>query len=645
MTPLLSWTLQIAILSTGIYLFLRFLRTTRGSGLLRGLMVAFLFGAIGLWGLSKYLELEELNHIIKGFTPYVAVILVIIFQPELRRAMARLGQHNRFAQLFTSGRRDMVSRVAKAAAAMASRRHGALIAFQQETPLDAWTANAAHIDAEISTTLLESIFHPGAALHDGAVVIDGDRVVAAACLFPLTENIQLSKSTGTRHRAALGLTEETDAVTLVVSEETGSISIARQGFMSRDIPSADLEQAMRDALGLASSEEEDSAKKRSTLSSIVNAVKTFFTDDVLRKATSLALASGMIYLAHQDIIVSRTMSMQVVEVAPGGQVRPSNGLFKIRLPEGNIHLVSPINGANIEVVARGTQASLDRLQGAGGVLDIRAEISEGSTDMPMEDITWGQGSSEVEFSWAANKPPQLEVQHYSIYRLGLRPAHVTVDASRLDPHFVVPEDAISFAHDSVEIQGPRDAIAAITEESMTFLFEPIVIQSTDRGDRRELLGLSESMLEENISIVGNERVSVELSIDPAPVSLGELEVDLTVNNLSGSSEVDARQWSVSQSDQMARFALHSAGLFDSEPDTRAFDETYQLIREYAQENLRAFVDVSELVVGEDIAPVRYLFPTDWKSQLFPGREDEFADSARLEVELLSEPNVLLIQNP
>ncbi len=112
LTPLQSWTLQIAILSTGIYLFLRFLRTTRGSGLLRGLLVAFLFGAIGLWGLSRYLQFEELNHIIEGFTPYVAVILVIIFQPELRRAMARLGQHNRLAQIFKSSRKEMVTRVA-----------------------------------------------------------------------------------------------------------------------------------------------------------------------------------------------------------------------------------------------------------------------------------------------------------------------------------------------------------------------------------------------------------------------------------------------------------------------------------------------------------------------------------------------------
>ena len=644
LSPLLSWTLQIAILSTGIYLFLRFLRTTRGSGLLRGLLVAFLFGAIGLWGLSKFLEFEELNHIIEGFTPYVAVILVILFQPELRRAMQRLGQHNRFAQIFTTGRKDMVTRVAKSAVAMASRRHGALIAFQQETPLDAWTANAAHIDAEISTTLLESIFHPGAALHDGAVVIEGDRVVAAACLFPLTENIQLSKSTGTRHRAALGLTEETDAVTLVVSEETGSISIARQGFMSRDIPPEDLEQNLRDALGLPSGDEEAVAKKGSTFSVIVGAIQAFFIDDVLRKASALALASGMIYLAHQDIIITRTMPMQVVQVPPGVQVRPRPGLFHIRLPEGSFHLVAPGHGANIEVVVRATQANLDRLGAAGGFLDLSPNLSEGPMDIPLKDISWGQGSSELEFSWPANKPPQLEVQRYSIHRIDLKPEYVPVDITMLDPHFVVSQRSITFAHDSMEIEGPRDVIEAIRASSLPFELEPIVVQSTDRGDRRELLGLAQSMINENISIVGGEKVLVELSIDPAVVELDELEVDLVIVNLRADSAARPEDWTVSQAEGKARFALHSAGLFDSAPGTRAFAQTYQLIREYALANLKAYVDVSELVEGEDIVPVRWQFPTAWRSELCPGREAEFADSARLEVELLSESKILLTKN-
>lgn len=641
LTPLLSWILQIAIIATGIYLFLGFLQTTRGSGLLRGLLVAFLFGAIGLWGLSKYLEFEELNHIIEGFTPYVAVVLVIIFQPELRRAMARLGQQNRFAQIFTSGRKDVVSRVAKAATAMAARRHGALIAFQQETSLDAWTANAAHIDAEISQTLIESIFHPGAALHDGAVVIDGDRVVAAACLFPLSENIQLSKSTGTRHRAALGLTEESDAVTLIVSEETGSISIARQGFLNQDIPPAELEQNLRDALGLPSGDE-DHAKKGSSWSTLRAGLKAFFTEDLSRKLSSLALATGLIYLAHQDIIVTRRWTMQVSEVAPGEQAEPQAGLFKVRLPEGSIHLVSPTSGSNVQVAVRGTQASLDRLGTPGGTFDVPQDVPEGAMDIPIAEIAWGQGSSELEFSWSSSRPPQLAVQRFSIHRMELRPDHVTVDTANLDPHFVVPEDAIGFAHDSVEIEGPRDVIDAIRAGSLNFQLEPIVVQSSDRGDRRDLLGLSQAMMDENVSLVGDERISVELRIEPAEVPLDEIEVDLVITNLRATSAARTDAWALSQADQKARFALHSAGLFDSSPGTRAFDETYQLIREYVTQNLRAYVDVSEMLEAENVVPVHWQFPTNWLEDLFPGREEEFAASARLEVELLSEATILLL---
>ncbi|MFT7668708.1 MAG: diadenylate cyclase [Planctomycetota bacterium] len=642
LSPLISWTLQIAILSTGIYLFLRFLRTTKGSGLLRGLMFALSIGAIGLWGLSKYLEFEELNHIIEGLTPYMAVILVIIFQPELRRAMARLGRHNRFAQLFTTGRKDMVSRMAKAAAAMAARRHGALVAFQQDMPLDTWTANAAHIDAEMSTTLIESIFHPGAALHDGAVVIEGDRVVAAACLFPLTENIELSKSTGTRHRAALGLTEETDAVTLIVSEETGEISIARQGFMSRDIKPDDLEHALRDALGLNTGEEDTAAKNRGSFGNFMAAVKAFFTDDILRKAGSLAMASAMIYLAHQDIVISRSMPMQVVQVPTGVQVQPRAGLLHVRLPKGSFHLVSPLNGANIEVLVRGTQANLDRLGTAGGFLEIPPDVAEGSNVIPLEDISWVQGSSMLEFGWPANKPPQLEVQHYSTHRIELKPSHVPIDKSKLDAHLVIPEaNSITFAHDSLEIQGPRSVIEGVRAGSLPFELETIVVQSTNRGNRRELLGLAQSMISENISIVGDERISVELAINPAVYPLPELEVDLVVRNLLAESNVDPNEWIVSQADARARFTIETAGLFASEPGSGAFEQTSKLIRDYITNNLRAYVDVSEFSTAEDILPVRWSFPDDWREALFPGHDDEFADSARLEVKLQSEAKILL----
>lgn len=637
-----NWILQVAILSTGIYVFLRFLRTTRGSGLLRGLLVAFLFGAIGLWGLSRFLEFEELNHIIKGFTPYVAVILVIIFQPELRRAMARLGQQNRLAAIFKSGQKEMVTRVSNSAISMASRRHGALIAFQQDTPLDAWTNNAAHIDAEVSATLLESIFHPGGALHDGAVVIEGDRVVAAACLFPLTENIQLSKSTGTRHRAALGLTEETDAVTLTVSEETGQISIARQGFFSRDIPPADLEQALRDALGLPTGEEEPVSGPPWVR--FAAGFREFFTDDVVRKASSLALASGMIYVAHQDIVVPKTWTMQAQEVRPGVQVQPRQGMFKIRLPESSFHLLSPLEGSSIHVEVRGTQASHDRLSGLGGVLDIPLDVPEGVSEISIEDITWTQGAANLEFKWAGDRAPRLQVERYTRHVFDLLSSHVTVDAKNLDPHFVARAAELEFGQTNITIEGPREAIRGIREGSLPFSLEPIVIQSTDRAARREQLGLSAAMIGEKISIVGDKRVAVTLPIEPAVVPIPGIERDIAVVNLRTDSDVDPSAWTIEQGGQKATFELQSAGLFSSAVDTPAYQQTYQMIQAYAKQHLRAYVDVSDLGEGGDVVPVLWEFPENWLSDLFPGREEEFSDSARLNVVLTSAAEILLIEN-
>ncbi len=643
----LSLTLQIAILASGIYMCLRFLRTTRGGGLLRGLLVAFLVGVIGLWGMSKYLELEELNHIIEGITPYVAVIITVIFQPELRRAMARLGQHNRLAQLLSSGQKETVSRVANAAVAMASRRHGALIAFQQDTPLVAWTANAEHIDAEVSATLLESIFHPGATLHDGGVVIEGDRVVAAACLFPLTENIQLSKSTGTRHRAALGLTEESDAVTLTVSEETGQISIARQGFMSRDIQPADLDQYLRDALGILSAEESQS-QSTPLWSKVLASLKSLFMEDPLRKVGSLAIAMGMIYLAHQDIVQTKTFTLQVIEAKPGTEISSSTGLLQVRLPEGSYHLFSPANRSQIDIAVSGTQAQLDRLSGLpGGILNVPLDVPEGSSELEISDITWMQGSAGLEFEWAGSKVPRLEVQRYARHSITLAPTHVQVVLDDIDPHFEAFVSSIEFGQDNVEIEGPKEAIDAIIDGSLSFALEEIRVNSGDKSARREQLRLASHLAAKDIRFLGADTILITLPIKPAPRQLPELELDIVVVNLrpeaSGteSAAALAANFVVEQAAQKARFSLTCSGLFDSAPGTTAFDQTQLRIQRYAREQLQVYVDVSGMGAEGGVTEVRWDFPSDWRETLFPGRGQEFADSSTLELQLLSETKVLL----
>ena len=644
MDPTVSWILQITILATGIYLFLRFLRTTRGGGLLRGLLVAFLIGAIGLWGAAKYFELEELIHIIEGFTPYVAVILVILFQPELRRAMVRLGQHSRFAQLFSIRRHETVAEVTSAATTMAKRRHGALIAFQRESPLDAWTQNAAKIDAEVSRHLIESIFHPGGALHDGAVVIEGDRVVAAACLFPLTENIEVSKSTGTRHRAALGLTEETDAITLSVSEETGKISLSRQGKMERDIPPAELEPSLRRYLGLTTGEAPREEGGGLRLKRIFAAAWSLFTQDILRKVSAVLLSAGLIFIAYQDLVIERTLTLPVRKLEPGDQATALSGFFSIRLPDESFHLVRPADRTSVGAIVSGTRGQLSRLSEIGGLLEVQPDVQEGVRSISVDEVTWNHGLGALKIAWDPKLKPILEIARYDREELSLGPANVPIDRTELDPYFVLIENEMVFERTSVEIEGPPKEVNEIRDGTLAFQLETITVAPTDRADLRVPLGLAPELEALGISIVGEEKVLVTLPIRPAPHDLGEIEMVIAVVNADPDSTADAGLWAVSQETEKAIFRLNSAGLFDSDPQTEAFTETFRRIVGYVKSNMKVYVDVSELPEeGGTTAKLHYEFPRKWREELFAGRQEELADSAILEVILLSSEDILLTE--
>jgi diadenylate cyclase len=639
--PKVSWPLQIFILATGIYMFLRFLRTSRGRGMLRGLLVTVSIGAIGLWGAAKYFELEELIHIIEGIYPYVAVILVILFQPELRRAMVRLGQHSRFARLLSAGRHETVPEVAAAAVAMAKRRHGALIAFQRETPLDAWTQHAAQIDAEVSRHLLESIFHPGAALHDGAVVIEGDRVVAAACLFPLTENIEISKSTGTRHRAALGLTEETDAITLSVSEETGRISLSHQGKMERNISAAELEPALRRYLGQHAAGESATKREgqRGTGRILAGALE-FFTQDLWRKTSALLLSGGLIFIAHEDLLVHKPISLKVQVLDPGKEALTRTGFLSIHLPE-SIHLVRPASGDSIEVVVSGTRARTDRLHSFGGVLDILPDTEEGVISISVDEVSWIKGSEPLKIEWASAPSPTLVIARFDRSSYDLEPDCVPVDDTNLDPHFVVHKDDLIFASTSIEIEGPPTEVQAILDGELPFRLQEIRVAATDQANKRVQLGLASELVQRGISIVGDQTVGVTLPIEPAPHPLGEVEMDIVVTNMSPDSDIDPKLWTIAQQFQKARFALNSAGLFESDPGTEAFTETFNRIKSFVEANMDVYVDVSEFPEEGSAVPVHYDFPRDWQGKLFAGREAELAPSALLEVKLVSDEMILL----
>src|ERR1700733_9953280 len=226
--------LEIAILSVGIYFSIIFVRGERGGPVVYG----FILLVLSLTILAYFLKLQVLSWLIRSFVTFAAIAILIIFQPELRRILAEVGAHPIFAT--SHEQRETIEVIIQTVERLSELRIGALIAIEQSINLQEATESGLPIDCEATPEMLEAIFFPNNAIHDGGVIIRGDRIAFAACIFPLTQRQDLNASLGTRHRAAIGLTEETDAVVVVVSEETGAISYAYKGQLVRGVTAEQL---------------------------------------------------------------------------------------------------------------------------------------------------------------------------------------------------------------------------------------------------------------------------------------------------------------------------------------------------------------------------------------------------------------------
>lgn len=220
---------EVILLAIAIYYVLMFLRGTRAAAVLIGFLVLLLM----LFALAAVLNLEVLGWLLGAGTAFIAFAALVIFQPEIRRLLARVGDLPMFAS--ARERRENLEVIVQSAERLAEARIGALLAIEQSINLQEAVEVGIPVDCEATPEMLETIFFPNNAIHDGGVIIRGDRIASAACIFPLTNRSDLQKSLGTRHRAAIGLTEETDAVVVVVSEETGAISYAYRGQLQRGV--------------------------------------------------------------------------------------------------------------------------------------------------------------------------------------------------------------------------------------------------------------------------------------------------------------------------------------------------------------------------------------------------------------------------
>jgi len=235
--------LDVLIVTYLLYRLLVLTRETRASQVLKGLGILL----VGSW-LSDLLGFTALNWIIKWVVNSGAVVVVVLFQPEIRRALEQIGSANPWERLRVidshADSKRIVGELVTTLTDLGRRRVGALIVIEQKTGLQEVVATGTALDAMVSAPLLENIFEPNTPLHDGAVVLREGRVVAAACILALSEDRGISRELGTRHRAALGISESTDAIALIVSEETGIISMARGGKLTRHLDAHSLEQLL-----------------------------------------------------------------------------------------------------------------------------------------------------------------------------------------------------------------------------------------------------------------------------------------------------------------------------------------------------------------------------------------------------------------
>ena len=260
-----SWrdALDILLVAYLIYKLVGMLAHTRTGALVKGMIVL-----AAAYAVSTALQLKTIKFVIDYLFRYGLVVLVVIFQPELRSMLERVGRARFGRSLFTirldeqniNSLQSAYEMICSAAADMSRTMTGALIVFEKETPLTEIIATGSVIDAEISEELIENRFYKGAPLHDGAVIVRGDRITAAGCLLPVSHNSEISKEMGTRHRAGIGITEVTDALSLIVSEENGFISIAQNGVIIRNLDKAGALRILERELMPREKEDDDKQK-------------------------------------------------------------------------------------------------------------------------------------------------------------------------------------------------------------------------------------------------------------------------------------------------------------------------------------------------------------------------------------------------
>lgn len=457
---------EVAIFAVLIYFGLRFLRRTRGSNVLRGLTYLGVGGAVSFVLLIEYMALDRLKQLFEMIVQSVVIALIVVFHPEIRRAIVHIGESKLFARLFRKESK-IVQRVSRAVESMSKVKMGALIAIERDASLQSIADTGTPLDAELSPMLLESLFYPKSTLHDGAVVVRDNRIVAAACLLPLSQNPDVDKRLGTRHRAALGLSEETDALAVVVSEETGAISTALAGRLSYAITKEQLEKQIEEALN-SQKRRERTRRERTTVASLGR----ILVADPARKAIAVGLAMLLWLLLDARITAKHLVTMRLDVIGQNEPLPPQSGLDELLVSvptdavtkTGFVDLGTGEKVEEVHLTFSGSKTEIENLR--GDPLKLLVKLSDvdwdrvDSAPFTVSDIQRAHRSLTDGKVLIEMKPPRVAIQvaqvKTTLLQLGADQVELSYGGDeRLRAR--LREDTFEFTPRSVELFGPARA--------------------------------------------------------------------------------------------------------------------------------------------------------------------------------------------
>ncbi|MEZ5975139.1 MAG: diadenylate cyclase CdaA [Planctomycetota bacterium] len=561
------------------------MRTTRGSSLVQALGIGLLVVGVGLYSVVRSLHLDELEQVLDAIFGVVILMLVILFQPELRRGLMRIGEHGLLRRFLGSDSQETIGEIIAAVTRMARAKQGALIVIERQTPLDQYIENAVHVDAAVGRLLLDSIFHDKGPLHDGAVIIRGDRIVAAAAILPLSENTGLAKTTGTRHRAALGMAEESDAVTVVVSEETGWISVANDGQMISRVSPNGLEDTLKARLGgQKASPEQGSTFQR--------ALRASLTQHWGQKLIALALGLALFLAAHEKVTEQREFQVHVETPEAGTSIGvPMPELLVIQAPQRDavggteLHIVAPEEQSTVSIVVTGPRAQMQDLSGGiGGVLELSTATAVNRA-LETSEFRWGAGRTleGLDVRWKG-PAPELRVEPFVVRKVTPRPEQVHVERGELAPHLDFDAKKLRFRPNQALIRGPQGRFPAGGE--LALAFQRIRVGASDGDVWSGPLTLSQDLLRKGFELV--EPIYVELDLHPRFQPLGDIKKDVTLVSFDPTQGDPLKRFQAP--DRPVRILISAAPLLEnpSEEDRTSISIA---LRDYVQAHTRVFVDV------------------------------------------------------